>query len=92
MISTFLSHLRKINVTEKLPELIESSKFVSHRIRMSGKFDLRKDSHSTKLEWRPQIFTKLSFRGMCDSKLSGLHPFDNMAIIYWVKNKSKTEG
>ena len=27
---------------EKLPESIESSKFVSHRARMSGKFDLGK--------------------------------------------------
>ena len=29
---------------------------------------------------------------MCDSKLSGLHPFDNMAMIHEVKNWSKTEG
>ena len=36
-------------------------------------------------------FVKLSFRNLCDSKLSGLHPFDNMAIIHWVKNRSKTE-
>ena len=28
---------------------------------------------------------------MCDSKLSGLRPFDNMAIS-WVKNRSKTLG
>ena len=31
---------------------------------------------------RPQIFVKLSFRELYDSKLSGLHPFDNMAIIH----------
>ena len=37
------------------------------------------------------IFLKLSFWELCDSKLSGSHPFDNMAIIYWVKNRSKTE-
>ena len=67
---------------EKLPELIESSMFVSHRARMSGEFDSRKDSHSTKLEQRPQIFVKLSFRELCGSKLSGLHPFDNMVIIH----------
>ena len=48
---------------------------------MSGEFDLRKDSHSTKLERRPQIFVKLSFRELCGSKSSGLHPFNNMAII-----------
>ena len=49
---------------------------------MSGEFDSRKDSQSTKLERRPQIFVKLSFREFCDSKLSGLHAFDNMAIIH----------
>ena len=65
-----------------MPELNESSKFVSYRARMSGGFDSKKDSHSTKLERKPQIFVKLSFRGFCDSKLSGLHPFDNIAIIH----------
>ena len=49
---------------------------------MSGEFDSRKDSQSTKLEQRPQIFLKLSFRELCDSKLSGLHAFDNMVIIH----------
>ena len=29
---------------------IESSKFVSHRARMSGEFDPIKDSHSTKFK------------------------------------------
>ena len=53
---------------------------------MSGEFDLRKDSHTTKFEWRPWIFIKLSFRELCDSKLSGF-----MAIIHWVKNRLKTE-
>ena len=43
------------------------------------------DSHSTKLERRPWVFVKLSFRDLRASKLSGLHPFDNMAIIHWVK-------
>ena len=45
---------------------------------MSGEFDSRKDSQSTKFERRPRIFVKLSFRELCGSKLSGLHPFDNM--------------
>ena len=49
---------------------------------MSREFDSRKDSQSTKSERRPQIFIKLSFRELCDSKLSGLNAFDNMAIIY----------
>ena len=49
---------------------------------MSGGFDSKKDSQSTKFEPRPQIFIKLSFRELCDSKLSRLHLFDNMAIIH----------
>ena len=49
---------------------------------MSGEFDSRKNSQSTKFEQSSQIFLNLSFRELCDSKLSGLHPFDNMAIIY----------
>ena len=56
---------------------------------MSGEFDSRKDIHSTKLAQRPQIFVKLSSRELCDSKFSGLHPFDNMAIIHCVKNGKK---
>ena len=58
---------------------------------MSGEFDSKKDSHSTKFERRPQIFAKLSFRELCDSKLPGLHPFDNMVIIHRVKTRSKTK-
>ena len=49
---------------------------------MSVEFDPKKDPHSTKLEKRPQIFVRLSFRELCDSKLSGLFPFDNMVIIH----------
>ena len=48
---------------------------------MSGEFDSRKDLHSKKFERRPQIFTKISFRELCDSKLPSLHPSDNIAII-----------
>ena len=51
---------------------------------MSREFDRRKDSQLTKFERRPQIFIKLSFRELCNSKLSGLHAFDNMAIIHQV--------
>ena len=51
---------------------------------MSGEFDSRKDSQSTKFEQRPRIFVKLSFRELRDSKLSGLHVFDNMTIIHYV--------
>ena len=48
---------------------------------MSGEFDSRKDSQPTKFEQRSQIFVKLSFRELCESKLSGLNAFDNMAVI-----------
>ena len=49
---------------------------------MSGEFDSRKDSYPIKLERKPQIFVRLSFRELCGSKLSSLHRFDNMAIIH----------
>ena len=65
-----------------MPESIESSKYVSHRTRMSGELDSRKYSHSTKFEWMSPIFVKLSFREVCGSELSGLHPFHNMTIIH----------
>ena len=58
---------------------------------MSGELDSRKDSHSKKLEQRPWILAKLNISELCDSKLSVLYPFYNMAIIHWVKNRSKTD-
>ena len=58
---------------------------------MSLEFDSRKDSRLTKLERRPRIFVKLSFRELCGPKFSNLHPFDNIAIIQSVKNSLKTE-
>ena len=73
-----------------MPESIESPTFISHRARMSGEFYSRKDSHSTKLEHRPQIFVKQRFRELSGSELSGLHPTDNMTIIHLVKNSLKT--
>ena len=48
---------------------------------MSVEFNSRKDSRSAKFEQRPRIFINLSFRELCDLKLSVLHPFDHMAII-----------
>ena len=65
-----------------MPESIESSRFVSHRARMSGEFDSRKDLQTKKFERRPQIFLKLSFRELSDSKLSGLQAFDYMVIYH----------
>ena len=58
---------------------------------MSGEFDSRKDSDSTKLEWRPQIYVKLSFRDLRGSKLFGLHPFDNIVKVHQVRNRLKIE-
>ena len=49
---------------------------------MSGEFDSRKNSQSTKFKRRPEISVKLSFRELCNSKLSGLNAFDNMVIIH----------
>ena len=72
---------KRLPITEKLPESIESSKFVSYRVRMSGEFDSRKDLHSTKFKGSPLTLIRLIFRESCDSKLSGLHSFDNMAVI-----------
>ena len=59
---------------------------------MSSEFDLRKDSHSTKLEQKPRILVKLSYNELCGSQLSDLHPFDNMAIICLIKNMLKEKG
>ena len=59
---------------------------------MSVGFDSKKDLQSIKFEQRPQIFVKLSFRELCDSKLSGLYPFDNMTIIHWVKPERYDES
>ena len=47
---------------------------------MSDEFDSRKDSHSAKFKWRSRILVKLRFREVCNSKLSGLFAFDNIAI------------
>ena len=69
-------------LTEKLPESIESSRFVSHRVGLSGEFYSRKDSQSTKFEQRPQIFVQQSLKDLCNSRLSGLHPSDNITIIH----------
>ena len=71
----------KITSHRELPELIEPSRFVSHRARMSGEFDSRKDSNSTKFKQRPQILKKPTFRELRDSKLSGLHAFDIILVM-----------
>ena len=50
------------------------------RVRISEELDLMKHSHPTNFKWRPLTLVKLSFRELCDSKLSGLCAFKNMAI------------
>ena len=59
---------------------------------MSGEFDSRIDSQLTKSEQRAQIFVKLGFRELHNSKLSDLHAFDNMAIVDCVKIGQKWKG
>ena len=51
---------------------------------MSGEFDSRKDSQSTKFEQRPQIFVKPSFRESSNSRLSGLHGHNSLSLN-WLK-------
>ena len=87
-----------------MQEASEWSKFVSHRARMSGEFDSRKDSHSTEFEQRPRILVKLSFIELCNSKLSGLRPFASLSALrmrlvllitwpfQWVKKMLKSES
>ena len=58
---------------------------------MPGEFDSKKVLHLAKFKQKPQIYVKLSFREVCDSKLSSLHPFGNMTIIHCNKNWLKTE-
>ena len=76
----FRNSYRKITPLREI-ESTESPKFVSHKAKMSCEFDSRKDSHSTKFEWRPEILVKLSFRELSNSSLSDLSPFHNMAIL-----------
>ena len=65
---------------EVVVESIESSKFVSHKARISGEFDSKKDSHPAKVEQKPRILVKLGFRELCDSMLSGLHTFKGISL------------
>ena len=53
---------------------------------------IRRKIHSTNLEQRPWILVKLSSIVLCDSKLSGLHPFNNMVIIHQLKIGKKQKS
>ena len=73
--------LKEDNLSQRNCQNQLSHPGLSHTARMSGEFDSRKDSQSTKFKQRPQIFVKLSFGELYNSKLSGLYNFDNMVII-----------
>ena len=81
MSSKILSDQRKVTSLKEITR-IKSSRFVSHRARMPGEFDSKKDSQSTKFERRPQIFVKPRFRELLNSTLSSLHVFDNTTTIH----------
>ena len=74
--------LKEDNISQRNCRNQWSHPGLSHIEQECQEFDSRKDSQSTKFERRPRIFVKLRFRELCDSKLSGLHAFDNMAIIH----------
>ena len=63
MSSGILFYQRKIALTEKSLESIESSKFVSYKRRIPGKFDSRKGSQPKK---DPPILAMLIFRELCE--------------------------
>ena len=87
-----------------MPESIEPLNFVSHRARMSGKFDSSKDSDSTKFEQRPKISGQLSFAELSPlvkskngSKQKGGLRFHETPILQVIpvaisKNSSATNG
>ena len=77
--------LKEDNLSQRNCQNQFSHPDLSHTARMSGELDSRKDLQSTKFERRPRVFVKLSLRELCDSKLSGLHAFDNMVIIHKFK-------
>ena len=53
-----------------------------HRARMPGEFDSRDDTPSIKFKQRPQTLVKICFGELCDSKLTGLCHFNNIAISF----------
>ena len=66
-------------------------KYVSNKAKISEEFKSRKDSQSIQLEQRPQILVNLKFRGLCDSKIFGLHPFGTTALLLNQKRRTKSE-
>ena len=71
---------------------IESSKFVSHKDRISEEFDSRKVSYPKKLDQRPQTFVKLSFRELLNSRWPERVNSDFMIMIFDVIVATLTEN
>ena len=67
---------RKITLHRKIARTNSVIQVCLRRVSFKERFT------SNKIEQRPQIFVKLSFRELSDSKVSGLCPFDNMAISF----------
>ena len=80
-----LSHKLQDHACElqKLPESIESYKFVSNRARMSKQLDSRKDSHPPKFQCRPRLLVKQSFILREEDKISVPGIFKNLANGGW---------
>ena len=58
---------------------------IQGKIHIQTNETFEEDKLEEKFERMPRIFVKLSFRELYDSKLSGSHPVDNMAIINLVE-------
>ena len=75
--SRIISSQRKITPqTEILPESF------SHPGLCHIKQECQESLIQGKIHIQQNLNESLSFRELCDSKLPGLHPFDNMTIIY----------
>ena len=46
----------------------------------------------SKIQRKASNIRKAKLRDLCDSKLSGLHPFDNMIIIHYLKRGQQEKG
>lgn len=61
---------RKVNRLKESHRVNELSEIFLDKAIILGKFDSRKNSRLAKLERRPVILVKLSFREMCNSKFN----------------------
>ena len=70
---------------------IGSSKFVSHKLRISRECDSRRGSQATKLEQRPWILVNLCYTEVCEEGLIqkqevDIHEENDVQISIVVKN------